>query len=410
MIDEMMNFMKIFKNTAILFLLMFAGINFALAQTAEPRQEKLLNGLKLLVWTNPKDEKVTLKLRIHSGSAFDPKDRVGVMAMLADILFPSEQTKEYFEQELEGSFVVTSTYDYIEIDASGKSAAFLAMLETLSTAVSNPQITDENFVKVRNARIESVKKLQTNPQYIAEKAVAKRLLGDYPYGRPQAGTLESLAKIDRPDILFAKDRFLTSDNATLAISGNVQFNLAFKACKQFFGGWKKADKLVPSTFKQADEVDVKPQSIDAELNDIYFATRGISRNDKNFFASQIMVSVLQNRTPKRCDFAQTINLLPGLITFTCKNDGKVVENFFAEAIKQDEFDKAKNAVVNDYQQKQLSEKWLDVYTFKLVSVKDELQKLNNVTIADVQKVAEMLSKQPAATVLPTTSAEQKTNN
>jgi predicted Zn-dependent peptidase len=410
MIDEIMNFMKIFKNTVILIILTFVSVSFAFAQTGEPRQEKLLNGLKIIGWTNPKDEKVSFKLRIHSGSVFDPKDKVGVMALLADILFPTDQTKEYFEQELEGSFVVTSTYEYIQIDASGKSDAFLSMLETLSAAVSNPQIIDENFVKVRNTRIELVKELLKNPNYVADKAVAKRLLGDYPYGRPQAGTLESLAKIDRPDVLFAKDKFLTSDNATLTISGNVQFNLALKASKQFFGGWKKADKLVPATFARPEEVDVKPLTIETELNNIYFATRGISRNDKNFFASQILINTLQNRNSKRCTFSQSINLLPSLITFVCKNDGSVVENFFAEIVKQDEFDRSKNAVSNEYQQKSLSEKWLDIDTYKLISVKDETQKLNNVTLADVQKVAEILTKQSAATVLPTKPAEQKPNN
>jgi predicted Zn-dependent peptidase len=392
--------MKIFNKIAILIILTFVAVNFVFAQTGEPRQDKLLNGLKLLVWTNPKDEKVSFKLRVHSGSTFDLKDRVGLTAMLADILFPTEQTKEYFEQELDGSFAVTSTYDYIQIDASGKSEAFLAMLETLAPAISNPQINDETFAKVRNARVDLVKNLVKNPNYVADQAVAKRLLGDYPYGRPQAGTLEGLAKIDKFDLVTAKDKFLTADNATLVISGNVKFNLALKATKQLFGGWKKADKLVPSTFTRPDEVDVKPLTIEAELNDIYFATRGISRNDKNFFASQILINTLQSKNSKRCSFSQKINLLPSLITFVCKNDGNAVDNFFAEVVKQDEFDRAKNIVLTEYQQKPLSETWLDIDTFKLVSVKDEMQKLNNVTSADVQKVAEILSKQPAATVLP----------
>ena len=175
------------------------------------------------------------------------------------------------------------------------------------------QITAENFVKVRTARVESIKELLKNPSYVAEKAAAKRLLGDYPYGRPQEGTLEDLAKIDRFDLVAAKERFLTADNATLTITGNVEFKRALKASKQLFGGWKKADKLVPATFASPNEVDVKPLKIEIDSNDVYFAMRGIARSDKMFFASQILTNALQTHNSKRCSFSQKINILPSLI-------------------------------------------------------------------------------------------------
>jgi peptide/nickel transport system permease protein len=43
--------------------------------------------------------------------------------------------------------------------------------------------------------------------------------------------------------------------------------------------------------------------------------------------------------------------------------------------------------------------WLDLDTFKLVSVKDEMQKPSNVTLADVQKVVERWKKESVVAVL-----------
>jgi predicted Zn-dependent peptidase len=422
MIDEMMNFMKIFKNTAILIILIFAGVSFAFAQLSEPRQDKLLNGLKLLVWTNPKDEKVSFKLRIHGGSAFDPKNKVGVMALLADILFPTEQTKDYFEQELEGSFVVTSTYDYIQIDASGKSEAFLSMLETLSSALSNPQITEDNFVKIRGERVEKIKELLKNPKYIADKAVAKQLLNEYPYGRPQEGTLESLTKIDRFDLVFAKERFLTSDNATLTITGNVKFNLALKASKQFFGGWKKADKLVPATFASPNEPNTEKLIINSdsvEKTEVRYALRGVARSDKDYFPVKFLFDILNSREvvskENGSDFfiRYERNLLPSVIitgvsnlsdeilskNSSVKTAKELFENKLFGEITVAEFEKSRVKISAEIEKKSTQEKWLDVETFKLVSVKDEIQKLNAVTFPDVQRVADRLSKQPFVTVV-----------
>ena len=60
----------------------------SLAQAPEPQREQLLNGLGILLWSRPGDQNVLLKLRIHSGAAFDPAGKAGTMALLGDILFP----------------------------------------------------------------------------------------------------------------------------------------------------------------------------------------------------------------------------------------------------------------------------------------------------------------------------------
>src|SRR5260221_9837605 len=67
-----------------------------------PRQEKLLNGLKILMWSDAKANNVSVKIRIRAGSAFDPQGREGVMQMLADNIFPTETTREFFKDDLGG--------------------------------------------------------------------------------------------------------------------------------------------------------------------------------------------------------------------------------------------------------------------------------------------------------------------
>ena len=69
-----------------------------------------------------------------------------------------------------------------------------------------------------------------------------------------------------------------------------------------------------------------------------------------------------------------------------------------EPITSAEFDQTRNKILAEIEQKPLMDKMLDVDTFKLVSGKDEMQKLNSVTQADVQRVADRLSKQPFVTV------------
>jgi predicted Zn-dependent peptidase len=414
---------KYLKKSAIFtaFLLYFSVFSFA--QTVNfpaPRQEKLLNGLKLLVWNDPQAPKVSVKIRIHSGSAFDPQNKEGVMALLGDILFPNAAVKEFFVEDLGGSLEVTSNFDYIQINATGDHDQILTILETLATAVTKPQIDKDTTAKVKTAKVEKVKELENNPSYIADRAVAKRLFGNFPYGRPELGTSETLAKIDFADILLAKQKFLTADNATIAISGNVKTDLMFRAARRYFGGWEKADKKFPATFTQPEIPDEKPLVIIApSINneEIRVAMNGFARNDKNFFASQILTKIrtiqfpdnpIQNKSyllrGMLISVGNPIRLLGSAATDSDEDKQKYL-------IKQDEFEKAKANILAEMNQKNLTDFWLDVETYKLISVKDQIQKANDVKIEDVQIVLDRLKKQPAVIVsvikMPETESKNK---
>lgn len=425
---------KHFKRVIFFFILTIFSTLFCYGQTSQtkaPYENKLLNGLRLLVWTEPTQEKTTVKLRIHSGAAFDPKDKMGVMALLGDILFPTDQSKEFFKEDLEGSLDITTTYDYIQITATGKSSEVLSIIQTIANAVITPQINTDVFKTVQAARLKKVQDLEKNPTYIADRAVAKRLLGDFPYGRTIEGTSESLAKIDYADLLFAKERFLTADNATITVIGNAKPDFVYRATRQLFGNWTKADKKVPATFAMPNDPDLTPQKISftpaenqTQLNgssEIRFALRGIARNDKDYWAWRFLTDVLQNRLRAKLPVelqnnASVVlerNLLPSYINFKIslrpmqitQTNGAGIGNFSINPIEilnapisNEEFDKTRAKIVTEIDQKPLVDKYLDVQTFKLLSVDDEIKKLNAVTQADLQRVIEKLAKQPIVSV------------
>lgn len=417
-------------------LILFTAFSFSFAQTAKfsaPRQEKLLNGLKLLMWTEPAAQKATVKLRVNSGAAFDTQNKEGTMALLADILFPNDAAKDFFRDDLGGSLDVICNYDYIQINATGNAEQIITMLETLSNAVTKLQIDKETTAKVRAARIEKVKELEKNPAYVADQAVANRLFGSFPYGRSAEGTLESLQKIDFADLLLAKQRFLTADNATLAVSGNIKADYVFKAVRQLFGGWEKADKRVPATFALPDSPEIKEFTIELPNveNDLRRSAIMVAgRNDKDFYATKVLTEIWRNQfclddEAKHGKSMFEPYLLRGIYVVSQNHDlppsparnpcGIILvkdDKAVYPPITQSNFDQAKSKVIAELNQKtqsvaSLADLWLDLDTYKLASVKDEMQKADNVTLADVQRVAENLRKQPEIFVTVKKSAEAK---
>jgi predicted Zn-dependent peptidase len=231
--------------------------------------------------------------------------------------------------------------------------------------------------------------------------------------------------MDRADLLQVKDRFFTADNATIAIIGNVNRDFVYRATRRLFGGWKKSEQKVPATFRLPATPDTKEVSIEMPDADRFASRMGMivpARNDKDFYAAQILTRIWQEQF---CLNSETYfgksdyqpYLLRGFYTVSknvvygkeelpissgrCRvlltTNGKTVY----PPITQDDFERVKKAVLFDYQQKPMSsiaDLWLDVDTYRLVSVKDEMSKLNNVSFADVQRVAEKLQNEPRVSV------------
>lgn len=423
-----------------IFAIVFSACLGAFGQGTAPRQEKLLNGLKLLIWNDPSADKVTLRVRVHAGSAFDPQGKEGVMALLAQNIFPNEAAREYF-QDLGGDLSIARNYDYIQIDASAKPDEFLAMIEAVSSAISNIAIDKETTAKLKTAAAAKLAELEKDPSYIADRAVAKRLFGTFPYGRPEIGPAESLAKIDFADLIEAKQRFLTADNATVTISGKLDPAIAYRSARRYLGAWLKSDKTVPSTFKQPDEPDTKPEGIATNFagdSQMRYALRGLARNDKDYVAGLILTSILNERIKQFLPEGTAVNglvrheahILPGMLVFsyTSPLTGSVysapvasagarpagspnmVTLLLSQSIRADEFAAAKSKVSAMMNGRDQADVWLDADTYKLASPADDRKALDAVTQADVQRVALKLAGNPVVAVSVFKAEEKTTSN
>ncbi|HEY8560662.1 MAG TPA: pitrilysin family protein [Pyrinomonadaceae bacterium] len=438
-----MKFNNYFKNLTFFLLILLGTAVFSgvpAQSIPAPRESRLLNGMKLLVWSDNKSSKAIVKLRIHSGSAFDPLGKEGVMQLLSDVLFPVESTREFFAEDLNGNFEIITNYDYIQINASGDADKILTILETLAPGITNPPVNKESTEKALAALRARVQELEKNPTYVADRAVAKRLLGNFPYGRPQLGSSETLAKIDFADLLLAEEKFFTADNATMVVSGNVNADSVLRAAKRFFGGWIKSDKKIPATFAQPEAPSAGSIKVEMpNLDKVYVTTAidTVGRSDKDFWATQVLARIWQQKycfnseSSRNGALSYEPHLLRG-IYFIRKNetpseslpiysgpcalfglaaDGKAAPESFTPA----EFDAAKRAALAEFQQSaqnasSLLDLWLDTETYKLASVKDELLKINALTAADVQRVGDKIRKQPNVTVSLVKASEQKQNN
>jgi len=426
--------MKIFCRVLTLSLLIGLLPFSVFPQTpSQPEREELLNGLRLMFWLRPGSPDVTLKLRINSGAAFDLAGKSGQMALLGDVLFPDAAIIDFFTDEMGGKLDVSVGYDSTTITMVGKAHEFEQIIEVLRNALLSTQLSPEVVTRLRDQRVKLLRDTSIAPATVADRAILARLFGDFPYGRPAAGSPEDVARVDRADLMQARDRFLNSNNATLAIIGGVTKPRAMRAVRQLLGPWRKSEQVVPTTFRQPAPADPRTLIVNvAGPNvELRLAARGVSRSDNDFSAATVLARVAQNRwhaaapeLARQPVFARhDAYVLPGAFVMGAAVNEMTVADSLAKARKvidslmstpptAEELERAKTEVINELsptltKPEALPDPWLDADTYRLSAPQDEIALLRAVTASEVQRVANRLFNKPIVSVVAGETAALK---
>ena len=406
------------KKMALLLSIAAASQSLVYGQlSAPPERFQLLNGLRVLLISRPGDQDVLLKLRIHSGAAFDLAGKGGSMALLGDLLFPDPTTREYFTEEMQGRLNVVTDYDSITITMQGRVHEFEKIAEILRTALVTTQLAPENVTKIRDGRIKIIKDTSISPTTLADRAIAARLFGDFPYGRPYGGTAESLERVERGDLMLARERFLNPNNSTLVIIGGVEKARANRTLRQLLGGWRKSERIIPATFQQPAAPDQRILIMNAPAGqsaEVRLAVRGFARSDPDSPAASLLAIVARTRWEALLpDLARNpvfvrhdAFTLPGMFVMGATVDNllasktlstaqEVIKSFISQPVTEAEFELARSQAIGTLN-KQLGTKdgiadaWLDVDTYSVKPASDQLLELAKISSNDLKRAANRL--------------------
>jgi zinc protease len=398
--------------------LLAASQTFGVAQApSQPEHNRLLNGLRVLLLPRPGEQEVLVKLRIHSGAAFDLAGKAGSMALLGDLLFPDPTTREYFREEMKGRLNVTTDYDSITITMQGRAREFERIIELLRLALATPQFTPENVTRAREGRIKVIRETTISPAMVADRAIASRLFGDFPYGRPYIGTVESLERVERVDLIFARERFLNPNNSTLVIIGGVQSNRALRVVRQLLGAWRKSEQVVPTTFRQPQAPDSRTLVINAPADqsvEVRLAVRGLAREDTDLTAAMLLSIVVRQRwegllpelTRSPVFVRHDTFALPGMFVMGATVDNllagkslataqQAIKSLTSSPVTAAELEQARSEVVGRVTRELakpdgLAAAWLDIDTYRLPPIAEQMRTLSVVSPSDLQRVATRL--------------------
>ena len=208
-----------------------------------PTEQRLANGLRVVVAQRSGVQLVTAKLVVLSGSEADPPQRAGLATLVAGLLSKGTRQRSASAQAREaeslgGALDSSADWDASEVGITVAAPNLDAALALVSDAATRPAFAQTELDRLRGQVLDGLKVAYTQPGTLASLAAERLLYGDRPYGHPASGTPASLARITRADLLALHAQHYRPDNAALVLTGDIDPAAALRLSQRHFGSWR----------------------------------------------------------------------------------------------------------------------------------------------------------------------------
>jgi len=386
--------------------------------------DSLLNGLQVLIIERSGESMATLSLMFKSGASFDLVRKSGTAAMTtrAMALGAEELSGKTIASRLQalGARMSTSTtWDSTTITIEAPSRRLAEVITITAHFISRPTFDEAELLRLKEEYAAELQARQTDPSLMATQEFYKSLYGPHPYSRPAAGTVEDLANITRIDLVRHHARFFIANHATLVIVSDISPSVLMPLVRAYFGGMLKG-KIVPPTFVPPTPVEgVSIKIVDrSDLGQaqIRLGSFALERFNEDYFPALVLARALNAlRLPQlvreqdqgekiTCEFELRSYRAPFVISASVQghrvaqlisNILQIVNEIRTEGITAQELDTAKQQVIENYLSQAQTARQIaeQLHLIELYGLgRDYPQKLsdriNQVTLADVQRVAE----------------------
>lgn len=259
----------------------------------------LPNGLVVLHSEKHNLPIVMLTLLIKVGQVNEPKDKAGLANLTAELL--TEGTKErsstQISEELEfigASLSASAKRDYTTISLSVLKKDMQKGFELFSDILLNPVFTQDEIERNRELTKGFLKQREEDPSFIAGRAFRREVFGEHPYGRLIEGSIDTIDRIKRQDILDFYTAYFLPNNSILSVVGNLTSEELDMLIKKYLSDWKRAN--IPS--KRLNIVSERKErrlvTIDKDLTqaNIVLGNIGLSRDNPDYYAVLVMNYIL----------------------------------------------------------------------------------------------------------------------
>ncbi len=261
----------------------------------------LENGITVLTRTNFNSPTLSIKGYLHSGSLFDPVDKLGISYLTANGLMTGTGAYDfqglYNEVESIGARLNFSSGTLTtSFSAHCLSEDLKLIMGLIADCLRSPSFPEKEFNRQKTQLLTGLAIRAQDTAAMSSILFDQIIYADHPYQYPEEGYPETVQRIERTDLVDFYQRTYGPKNMVVVIVGAVQPDEAIQAVKNTLGDWHNPQQVplpnipdvmpIQKTTKKALSIPGKSQA------DIVLGSLAPERLSPDYFTLRLANNIL----------------------------------------------------------------------------------------------------------------------
>jgi zinc protease len=265
-----------------------------------PLRYTLRNGVVVVAKETRTTPAVTFLVGVRAGAYYDPVGREGTAALVARVLDRGTErhTEAQIADELDGrgaSVSVMAGRHQVTASATCLAEDFETIFALVADIIRRP-LFDPREVDTRRAELlTAILQDEDDPGAVAVDVVMNRLYPEHPYGRRPRGTVQTVERISRDDLIAFHRTWFTPQGTTVVVVGDVDNDVVVRAAASAFESWdvpRTAEPPVSAVDGHAGRRLDVVEMMNKAQTDVAYALVGMRRSDPDYYAAWVMNNAL----------------------------------------------------------------------------------------------------------------------
>lgn len=266
-----------------------------------PVRRQLANGAVVTVQETSMAPAVTISAMFRAGGVHEPPDLPGLAYLTGRVIDRGTEGRDAaaIAEELDERGVtlkVSTNRHGITLSCTCLAEEFADMLAIVVDVARRPTFPDAELAKRRAEALTSLRQDEDNPARRAVEALLQLLYGtSHPYGRPVKGSIASIERITRDDIVVFHARRMRPGVLSLVVVGDVPTGRVLERAAAELEGWNgpvpapmDVPAALPRTARQQRVIPMPGKS----QSDIAYGFATVRRLDPRYYAYWMMNNIL----------------------------------------------------------------------------------------------------------------------
>lgn len=259
----------------------------------------LHNGVRLLTAQMPGTRSASIAFFFSVGSRYEQQHVAGASHFIEHMLFKGSRqypTARLISEGIEGvggTFNGSTGKELTNYTARVPGECLPAALNVLSDMIRHPLFDPIELEKERDVIIEELSSTQDDPQEWVNLLVDEVMWPDLPLGRDDAGTIESVSRLQRQQMLDYLQTYYRPNSLVISVAGNIEHQQVIQLIQEKFSDWEPGD--IPGwepSLPPCDTLQVRMIEKATEQTNICLATLGVASTSPDYYTLLLINALL----------------------------------------------------------------------------------------------------------------------